>query len=100
MLLHHTILLQVWACTRQGCGSGNDSEAFHLHLQISQLILRRVVWYAALTLGIDAAQCPLFARKFNNSSDTVDAVLEALHSCEHPLHILQPCVGVSTAQLQ
>ena len=55
---------------------------------------------AALMLGTNVAQCPLFARKFSNSSDTVDAVLDALHSCENPVRILQPCAAVRTEEDQ
>ena len=50
-----------------------------------------------VTLRVDVAQCPLFARKFSNSSDTVDAVMDALHSCEQPTHILKPCNAVTRA---
>ena len=65
------------------------------HVQQSMLSL--AMWaqrcVGAVTLCMDAVQCPLFARKLSNSTETVDTVMDVLHSCEQPASVIEPCAN-------
>ena len=52
----------------------------------------KAIYVVRVEHAVCCVQCPLFARKFGNDTETVDAVLDALHECsEHGSNILGAC---------